>query len=89
VPSLLRPRIAIDTGAPLTALGDTYAAFVARPPWPGLHADQRIYHDRAADRPTSLDDVLEAAPVLLGGAEASVELVDDERGVRILVVRSP
>jgi hypothetical protein len=89
VPSLLRPRIAVEAGAPLTALGDTYAAFVAPVPWTGLHAGQRIYHDRAADRPDALDEALEADPLILGQAQASVELIDDARGVRFLLVRRP
>ncbi len=89
VPSLLRPRIAVETRASLERLGDTYAAFQARPAWPGLHAGQRIYHDRAADRPKALDDALEGDPALLGRARARVEFADDARGVRILRVVSP
>jgi len=89
VPSLLRPRIAVETGASLDRLGDTYVAFQARPPWPGLHAGQRIYHERAADRPRALDDALEADPARLGPATARVEFADDARGVRILLVVGP
>lgn len=89
VPSLLRPRIAVESGAPLTRLGDTYAEFVADPPWPGLHAGQHLYHDRAADRPDALDRVLEADPASLGGAIARPVLVDGAAGVRILAVDSP
>jgi len=89
VPSLLRPRIAVETAASLERLGDTYASFLARPAWPGLHAGQRIYHDRAADRPNALDDALEGDPARLGRATAEIEFADDGRGVRILRVVSP
>ncbi len=89
VPSLLRPRIAVETGVSLDRLGDTYAAFQARPAWPGLHVGQWIYHDRAADRPNALDRALERVPALLGRATARVEFADDARGVRILRVVSP
>ncbi len=89
VPSLLRPRIAVETKATLTALGDAYALFVAIPPWPGLHAGQWVYHDRAADRPDALDDALEANPALLGAATATPQLVDRVRGVRLLLVERP
>ncbi len=89
VPSLLRPRIAVETGASLARLGDTYASFLARPAWPGLHAGQWIYHDRAADRPDALDQVLEGDPPVLGRASAEIEFVDGTRGVRILRVARP
>ena len=89
VPSLLRPRIAVETGRPLTALGDTYATYLSTPAWSGLHAGQRLYHDRAADRPAALDRALEADPARLGAAVARPELVDDAAGVRLLVVESP
>lgn len=89
VPSLLRPRIAVETGVPLTALGDTLATFRAVPPWAGLHAGQSIYHDRAADRPDALDRALEADPARLGVAVARATLVDQPAGVRILIVDSP
>ena len=89
VPSLLRPRIAVETGASLSLLGDSYAAFVGAGPWVGLHPGQHLYHDRAADRPAALDDALQADPARLGVAEAAAEFVDDVRGVRILIVTGP
>jgi hypothetical protein len=89
VPSLLRSRIAVETGAPLTRLGDTFAEFVAEPPWPGLRAGQRLYHDAAADRPAALARLLEVDPASLGGALARPILVDRAAGVRILAIDSP
>ncbi len=89
VPSLLRTRLAVETGVPLTALGDTYASYLTGPAWAGLHAGQRLYHDRAADRPDALDRALEADPARLGEAVATAALVDLPAGVRILTVDSP
>jgi hypothetical protein len=89
VPSLLRPRIVVDTGRSLTTVGDTYATSLSTPPWVGLRPGQRLYHDRAADRPAALDRALEADPATLGEAIARPELVDDALGVRILRVESP
>lgn len=84
VPSTLRARVVLATGAPLTTVGDTLAAYVGRPSWDGLRSGQWLYHDPAVDRPIALTRALDADPPDLAGATARTLWRDASTGVRLL-----
>ncbi|HEX9043455.1 MAG TPA: hypothetical protein VF802_00385 [Candidatus Limnocylindrales bacterium] len=86
VPSTLRSRLAVAAGLPLTVVGDTFAAYMARPSWAGLHPGQWLYHDPAVDRPTALTRALDADSPDLGGLAARTLWFDATSGVRLLRV---
>lgn len=87
VPTPVRPRIAIDLGLPLTAVGGTSAKMLdpsATPLAPGVI----IVHDRRAEAVPSALRALEVGPItVVDGRTIEPLLAAPERGLWIVVVR--
>ena len=87
VPTPVRPRIAIDLGLPLTAVGGTNAKILdpsARPLDPGV----MIVHDRRAEAVPAALRALEVGSIsVVDGRTIEPLLADPERGLWIVAVR--
>jgi hypothetical protein len=84
VPSLSRPRLAVDLDLPVNAVGGTPAAWLGVGPG-FLPYGRYVIHDRLGDRPTELFGVLEVdQPTTVGSVKLVPILADREAGLWVL-----
>jgi hypothetical protein len=79
VPTMVRPRTAVDLDVPLTALGGLSADVLdARTPW--LAEGQRVFFDRDAPAPDALDRLEAGLPIAVGQLELEPLAADPAAG---------
>jgi hypothetical protein len=89
VPTAVRPRVSVDLGVPLTAVGGL-SPRILDPTQTPLAPGQLVFHDRRGDLPEGAYEVLETeAEVTIGEAVLSPRHVDPEAGFWVHQVTGP